>query len=54
MADHGPSGSPDDYTPCVHGSYWHTTACLQFVPHARRMRVAFSAACEAEYVDLEL
>ncbi len=40
MADHGPEGKPDDFTPCVHGSYWFTTACLQFFPAERRMRVA--------------
>ena len=54
MADHGPTGTPDDNTPCVHGSYWQTTACLQFLPQRRRMRVAYDAACQARYVELEL
>src|SRR5205085_504019 len=43
MADHGPDGTPGDYTPCVHGSYWSTTACLQFFPASRRLRVAYTA-----------
>ncbi len=38
MADHGPTGTPSSDTVCVHGAYWHTTACLQFFPQARRMR----------------
>jgi predicted choloylglycine hydrolase len=54
MADHGPSGAPGDFTPCVHGSYWQTTACLQFFPRTRRMRVAYSTACEARYAEVEL
>jgi len=53
MADHGPSGTADDFTPCVHGSYWHTTACLQFYPKARRLRVAYNTACQARFEDIE-
>ncbi len=54
MADHGPTGTPDDNTPCVHGSYWYTTACLQFFPKSRRMRVAYDTACQARYEEAEL
>jgi hypothetical protein len=49
MSDHGDDGAPSDFTPCVHGSYWHTTACLQFLPCTRRVRVAYAAACQARY-----
>jgi hypothetical protein len=54
MADHGPEGKPGDFTPCVHGSYWYTTACLQFFPRSRRMRIAYSTACQARYNEVEL
>jgi hypothetical protein len=54
MADHGPDNLPSDNTPCVHGSYWFTTACLQFFPTERRMRVAYSSACCADFQDLTL
>ena len=54
MADHGPTGTPNDNTPCVHGSYWNTTACLQFFPRSRRMRVAYDSACRARYEEVEL
>jgi hypothetical protein len=54
MADHGPDGTPADCTPCVHGAYWNTTACLQFFPHSRRMRVSFSSACRASYQEVEV
>lgn len=54
MADHGPSGAPDDCTPCVHSSYWCTTACLQFFPRSRRMRVAYESACQARYEEVRL
>ena len=54
MADHGSTGIPNDDTPCVHGSYWYTTACLQFFPRHRRMRVAYDTACRARYQDVQL
>ena len=54
MADHGSDGTPSDDTPCVHGSYWFTTACLQFFPKERRMRVAYNTACQASFEDVEL
>lgn len=52
MADHGAGGAASANTPCVHSSYWHTTACLQFFPKARRMRVAFDSACQARYHEI--
>ncbi len=54
MADHGAAGVPGDFTICVHGSYWNTTACSQFYPQERRMRIALSTACSAEFVDFQL
>lgn len=52
MADHGPEGIPSDHTPCVHSSYWNTTACIQFLPKTRRMRVSFSSACQARFEEI--
>lgn len=54
MADHGPDGRPGDCTPCVHGSYWYTTACLQFLPRSRRLRVSYSTACQARFAEITL
>ncbi len=54
MADHGPDDQPADDTPCVHGSYWFTTACLQFFPQSKRLRVAYDTACQARYETLRL
>ena len=54
MADHGSDGTPSDDTLCMHGSYWYTTACLQFFPKARRMRVAYNTACQANFEDIAL
>lgn len=54
MADHGSTGAPSYETICVHSDYWHTTACLQFFPKSRRMRVAYDTACRAQYQDVEL
>ena len=54
MADHGPDDLPADDTPCVHGSYWNTTACLQFFPRSRRVRVSYSHACRARYREVRL
>lgn len=54
MADHGSQGTPDDFTPCVHGSYWYTTACLQLSPTTRNLRIAYSTACQAQYVTFGL
>lgn len=49
MSDHGPANEPGDYTICVHGAYWFTTASLQLLPQSREMRVSFSTTCEADY-----
>jgi Acyl-coenzyme A:6-aminopenicillanic acid acyl-transferase len=54
MADHGASGVPDGASPCVHTGYFNTTASLQWFPAQRSVRVSYSAACEAEYVELKL
>lgn len=54
MADHGSSNVPDGSSPCVHTNYWRTTACLQWFPAARRVRVSYSTACRAKYVEMEL
>ena len=54
MSDHGPSNQPSACTPCMHSDYWNTTACLQFYPRERRMRVAYTSACRARFVDFVL
>jgi hypothetical protein len=53
MSDHGANGA-DHRTLCMHGDYWNTTACLQFYPRQRKMRVSYSSACDAEYTDFVL
>ena len=54
MADHGAAGVADDYTPCVHGSYWQTTACLQLLPASRTLRVDYANACQARQQEFSL
>jgi hypothetical protein len=54
MADHGPSGIPDGASPCVHTSYFNTTAALQLFPARRSIRASFTSACKAKYVELGL
>lgn len=54
MADHGPSGIPSALTLCMHSSYWHTTACVQLLPLTRSLRVSYSTACQASYVDFSI
>lgn len=49
MGDHGPNDEPGEYTLCVHGSYWQTTASLQLSPAEREIKVAYANTCEAEY-----
>ena len=51
MADHGPSDSPSGLTLCMHSDYWHTTACIQLLPEARQLRISYSTACQAQYMD---
>ncbi len=53
LADHGPAGRADEYTPCVHGLVWSTVASLQFMPKRRLARVAYAAPCVAEYREFE-
>lgn len=54
MADHGPNGVPDGASPCVHTGYFNTTASLQWFPRRRSVRVAYSWACQAQYVEIQL
>lgn len=54
MADHGPTGEPDGKSPCVHTSYFNTTATLQWFPATRSVRVSFSSACSAKYAEISL
>jgi predicted choloylglycine hydrolase len=54
MADHGPTGVPDGASPCVHTDYFNTTASLQWFPARRQLRVSFSSACTAKYVEIAL
>ena len=54
MSDHGPAGRPDGASPCVHTDYWRTTASMQWFPVRRSVRVSYSAACEADYVEIAL
>lgn len=51
MANHGPTESPSRLTLCMHSDYWHTTACVQLLPEARRLRISYSTACQARYTD---
>ncbi len=51
MANHGPAESPSRLTLCMHSDYWYTTACIQLLPEARRIRVSYSTACQAQYTD---
>jgi hypothetical protein len=54
MSDHGTGGGPSSDTICMHSDYWYTTACLQFFPRSRRVRIAYNSACRAEYESFEL
>ncbi len=54
LADHGPENIPGDHTVCTHGSYWETTASLQFFPRSRRVRAAFAPACRARHKVFQL
>jgi hypothetical protein len=54
MSDHGEDGEPSSDTICMHSDYWFTTACLQFLPRSRKMRVAYNSACCAEYEEFAL
>ena len=54
MADHGPTGVAGGASPCVHTDYFNTIAALQWFPAGRRVRVSFSSACTAQYVEIAL
>lgn len=54
MGDHGPAGRPDGTSPCVHTNYFNTTACLQWFPVRRSVRIAYSYACSAQYAEIAL
>jgi hypothetical protein len=54
LSDHGPAGQPSDDSLCMHGSYWTTTASLQWFPQERKVRVAYSSTCQAKYIELQL
>jgi hypothetical protein len=52
MADHGTDSTPGDTTICQHTAYWVTSACIQLLPHSRRLRFSFTTACKAHYDDV--
>jgi hypothetical protein len=54
MADHGPAGVAGGASPCVHTRYFNTTAALQWFPARRAVRVSYSTACTAQYVEIAL
>jgi predicted choloylglycine hydrolase len=54
MADHGPTGVPDGASPCVHTDYFNTTATFQWFPARRSVRVSYTTACTAKYVEIGL
>jgi len=54
MADHGDQGIAGGGTPCVHTEYWETSACLQFVPAERRLRVSWGSACQSQFLEAAL
>ena len=54
MADHGNDRHPSDKTICKHSDYWATTACLQYLPSEAAIRVSYSSACRARYVEYSL
>lgn len=53
MADHA-GEAPSCNTICMHGDVWATTACVQCLPADRTLRVSFSSACAANYVEYSL
>jgi hypothetical protein len=54
MSDHGADGRPGADTICMHSGYWNTTACLQWFPASRSVRVAYAPACSASYAEFRL
>ena len=54
LSDHGPTGSASDDSLCMHGSYWTTTASLQWFPRERKVRIAYAPTCQAVYAEFQL
>ncbi len=54
MSDHGAEDRPGADTICMHSGYWNTTACLQWFPASRSVRVAYAPACCARYTEFRL
>lgn len=54
MADHGPQNQPSLDTVCMHGGHWVTSSCFQWFPVSRKVRVSFSTACKADFVEMAL
>ena len=54
MADHGKDGEASDGGICMHGDYWTTTACLQYLPKTSTLRVSYGPACQARYGECSL
>ena len=54
MSDHGTDDQPSGSTICMHSGYFSTTACIRMMPVERRMRISYSPACAAEFVELSL
>ena len=54
MSDHGAEDQASSHTICMHGNYWHTTACVQISPAERELRVSYSTACRAEFETFSL
>ena len=54
MADHGPEEFPGPDTICMHSDYWQTTASIQLLPVQRTIRIAYSSACTANYMEFAI
>ncbi len=54
LDDQGNGEGPDHRSVCMHSDYWSTTACAQFFPKSRRMRIAYTSACQAKYCEFGL
>jgi hypothetical protein len=54
LADHGDEQSGEPSALCVHGPTQCTTAILQYFPVTRRVRAAFTSACQARFSELNL
>ena len=54
MSSHGGADSGTADTVCMHSAYWNTSASLQLFPRERLLRVSYSTACRADFVDFQL